>query len=210
MRAFLFLMTFVLTPCVAAAGQLAVTVKDATGQPVANAVVTFAPAAGGRPAPAKEPGRYVVTQTEVRFDPFVIVVPVGAEVDFPNKDKVRHHVYSFSPAKKFELKLYGRDETRHVTFDQPGVVALGCNIHDQMMGFVFVADTPYVAKSGANGEVVLDNLPAGPGVITVWHPFQRSRFNQSAQSLTVPAQGQAHAAFSLNVKAPPPEKTPLL
>ena len=209
MRAILFLITLILTPCVAAAGQLAVTVKDAAGQPAANAVVTFTPAAG-HPAAAREAGPYVVTQAEVHFDPFVIVVPVGAQVDFPNKDKVRHHVYSFSKAKRFELKLYGRDETRHVTFDQPGVVALGCNIHDQMMGFIFVTDTPYVAKSGANGEVVFDNLPAGPGVITVWHPFQRSRLNESAQPLTVPAQGQARAAFSLNLKAPPPDKTPLL
>jgi plastocyanin len=209
MRALLFLIALVLTPCVAAAGQLVVTVKDAGGQPVANAVVTFAPAAGHPPA-AREAGPFVVSQAEVHFDPFVIVVPVGAQVDFPNKDKVRHHVYSFSKAKRFELKLYGRDETRHVTFDQPGVVALGCNIHDQMMGFIFVADTPYVAKSGANGEVVLDNLPAGPGVLTVWHPFQRSRLNESAQTLSVPAQGQGHAAFSLNLKAPPPDKSPLL
>jgi len=209
MRTFLVALVLLLTPVMATAGQIVVALKDAAGQPVANAVVTFAPAAG-HPAPARESGPYVVTQAKVHFDPFVIVAPVGAQVDFPNKDKVRHHVYSFSKAKRFELKLYGRDETRHVTFDQPGVVALGCNIHDQMVGFVFVTDTPYVAKSGADGEVVLDNLPAGPGVLTVWHPFQRSRYNESAQPLTVPAQGQAHAAFSLNLKAPPPDKTPLL
>jgi plastocyanin len=209
MRAFLILLSLLLAPSVALAGQIVVALKDAAGHPVANAVITFRPAAG-HPAPLKEAGPYVVSQTEVHFDPFVIVVPVGAEVDFPNKDKVRHHVYSFSKAKHFELKLYGRDETRHVTFDQPGVVALGCNIHDQMMGFVFVADTPFVAKSGADGEVTLDNLPAGPGVLTVWHPFQRSRYNESAQTLVVPAQGQTYAAFSLNLKAPPPDKTPLL
>ena len=209
MRGFLALLLLLTAPSVAAAGQVMVTVKDGLGQPVANAVVTFRPAAG-HPVLARPAGAHVVSQAEVRFDPFVIVVPVGTEVEFPNKDKVRHHVYSFSPAKRFELKLYGRDETRRVTFDQPGVVSLGCNIHDQMMGFVFVSDTPYVAKTGANGEVVIDGLPAGSGTLTVWHPFQRSRYNEVSETLAAPAQGQVRAAVNLSLRAPPPDKAPLL
>ncbi|MGZ3279472.1 MAG: methylamine utilization protein [Caulobacteraceae bacterium] len=181
--------------------------KDLTGQPVANAVVAFRPASGG-PAPTRTSQTYQVTQADIRFNPFVLIVPVGAEVQFPNKDKVRHHVYSFSPAKRFELKLYGKDDTRRVTFDLPGVVSLGCNIHDQMMGFVFVSDTPYVAKTGPNGEAVLDGLPSGPGTITVWHPFLRGRYNEMAQSLSIPNQGATRAAFALNLHPPPPNKTP--
>jgi len=209
MRILIALMALLLAPAAAAAGQLVVAVKDAAGQPVANAVVAFRPA-GGRAAAAREPGTYVVTQADVRFSPFVIVAPVGSEVLFPNKDKVRHHVYSFSQPKRFELKLYGRDETRRVIFDQPGVVSLGCNIHDQMMGFVFVSDTPYVAKTGPSGEVTLDDLPAGAGTVTVWHPFQRSRLNEVSEAQQIPAQGAAHAAFAMTLRAPPEGKAPSL
>jgi plastocyanin len=188
----------------ARASDLVVSLKDAAGQPVENAVVTFHPAAG---APAPRPtGSYVVAQADIRFEPFVLVAPVGASVQFPNHDKVRHHVYSFSPAKRFELKLYGRDETRSVTFDHPGAVSLGCNIHDQMMGFVYITDTPYTAKSGAHGEVVLENVPPGPGTLTVWQPFLKARRNEKTEAVTVPAQGQAHADFSLDLRPAPAGK----
>lgn len=182
-----------------------VAVKDAAGQPVPNAVVVFRPASGA-PAPARTTETYQVTQSDIRFTPSVIIVPVGAEVQFPNRDKVRHHVYSFSPAKRFELKLYGKDESRRITFDQAGVVSLGCNIHDQMVGFVYVTNTPYAVKTGANGEAMLEGLPAGPGTVTVWHPFLRSRYNEMAQSLGIPGQGAVRAAFSLNLHPPPADK----
>ena len=185
----------------ARASDLVVSLKDASGQPVENAVVAFHPAAE-TPAP-RPAGSYVVTQADIRFEPFVLVAPVGAEVQFPNHDKVRHHVYSFSPAKRFELKLYGRDETRSITFDHPGAVSLGCNIHDQMMGFIYITDTPYTAKSGPRGEVVLENVPPGGGTLTVWQPFLKARRNEMTQSISIPAQGQAHAAFSLDLRPAP-------
>jgi plastocyanin len=188
----------------ARASDLVVSLKDAAGQPVENAVVMFHPAAGA--TPPRPTGSYVMTQADIRFEPFVLVAPVGAAVQFPNHDKVRHHVYSFSPAKRFELKLYGRDETRSVTFDRPGAVSLGCNIHDQMMGFVYITDTPYTAKSGPHGEVVLENLPSGAGTLTVWQPFLKTRRNEMIQSVSVPAQGQAHAAFSLELRPAPAGK----
>src|SRR4030095_2461510 len=96
---------------------------DAGGKPVANAVVTLRPAAGAaRPMPV---GRgYTVSQKDLQFHPFVLVVPAGATVSFPNFDPTKHHVYSFSPAKRFELKLFARDQSRSVKFDTPGVVAL--------------------------------------------------------------------------------------
>lgn len=182
-----------------------VAVKDAAGQPVPNAVVVFQPASGVA-ARTRANETYQVTQSDIRFTPSVIIVPVGAEVLFPNKDKVRHHVYSFSPAKRFELKLYGKDESRRITFDQPGVVSLGCNIHDQMVGFVFVTNSPYAVKTSANGEATLEGLPAGAGTVTVWHPFLRGRNNEMAQSLSIPGQGAARAAFSLNLHPPPTDK----
>lgn len=190
------------------AAELRVSVKDLSGAPVPSAVVVFRPASGS-PTP-RVAGPYQITQADIRFNPSVIVVPVGATVQFPNKDKVRHHVYSFSPVKRFELKLYGKDESRSITFDQPGVVSLGCNIHDQMIGFVFVADTPYAVKTSADGEAVLGGLPAGPGTATVWHPFLWTRFNEMAQPLSVPAQGEARATFSLKLHAPAIGKAPVL
>ena len=104
-------------------------------------------------------------QHNIAFDPHVLIVPVGSTVGFPNLDKVRHHVYSFSKVKKFDLKLYGRDETRSVVFDKAGVVALGCNIHDSMSGFIIVVDTPYAMKTDANGRVVIANVPAGSATV---------------------------------------------
>ena len=167
MRALVVLLLLLALPVPVWAGDLTVELKTAAGQPAGDAVVSFKPAGG---VPAATPARYAaplrVEQNNIHFDPFILIVPVGAEVSFPNRDKVRHHVYSFSPAKRFELKLYGRDETRKVTFDRAGVVALGCNIHDQMIGFVVVLDTPYAAKVGPTGEVTLANLPPGGGVLT--------------------------------------------
>src|ERR1700744_598179 len=103
---------FVAPPVLAA--DLTVSLKSATGTPVANAVVSFRPAAGV-PTPRPQ-GRYEMVQENIQFHPFVLIVPVGASVSFPNHDRVRHHVYSFSAAKRFQLKLYGREETRAVQF----------------------------------------------------------------------------------------------
>ena len=143
-------------------------VRTPHGGPVADAVVSVdAPYSG----PIKFAWPYRMAQQNIRFDPFVLVVPVGADVAFPNLDKVRHHVYSFSPAKTFELKLYGHDETRVVHFDKPGIVQLGCNIHDSMIAFIVVVDTPYAAKTDAQGMAVIHGVPAGAQPVKVWRPY---------------------------------------
>jgi len=160
----------------ALAGDVRVDVRDGAGRPVPNAVVMVRPA-GGIPAgkAMKVSWPMVLAQQNVQFTPYVLIVPVGSSVSFPNKDKVRHHVYSFSAPKKFELKLYGRDETRTVTFDKPGAVSLGCNIHDTMMAFIYVTETPYAAKSGADGTATVQDVPAGAGQLMVWHPDLKAR-----------------------------------
>jgi len=182
------------------AADLAVTLKTPSGQPVADAVVSFKPASGAGASRAEGP--YVMNQENIQFHPFVLIVPVGAEVSFPNHDKVRHHVYSFSQAKRFELKLYGREETRTVRFDRPGVVALGCNIHDTMSAFIDVVDTPYAAKTDARGEIVLSDLPAGAGVLTIWHPYLKAPSNLQTRSIAV--SGSSRQAYVLDLRAPPP------
>lgn len=185
----------------AAAADLTVVVKGPDGAPVRDAVVTLKPAKPVAPAPIRFSWPYEVSQQNIQFNPFVLIVPVGSDVTFPNKDKVRHHVYSFSPTKKFELKLYGREDQRTVRFDKVGVVALGCNIHDQMIGYVYVVDTPLAARTGADGVAVIRNAPAGAAAMTVWQPYLRAARNQMARNITVPQAG-GRESVTADVRAP--------
>ncbi len=171
-----------------AAAPVAITVQGPTGAPIAGAVVTIE--VPGRAAPAPR-GPYLIEQRDIQFQPRVLIVPVGAAVGFPNRDKVRHHVYSFSKPKKFDLRLYGREDTRSVVFDKPGVVSLGCNIHDLMSGVVFVTATPFAAQAGANGRVAWADVPAGGAVLRVWHPSIRAPGNSLSRPVTVGAAGYA-------------------
>lgn len=169
----------------ALAGPVVVEVRGADGRPLAGAVVTLT--LPGQPAPSPR-GAYAVEQRDIRFQPSVLIVPVGATVAFPNRDRVRHHVYSFSKARRFDLKLYGREDTRTVTFDRAGPVALGCNIHDAMNGVVFVTDTPFAAQTDAGGTVRF-NAPAGRGTLTVWHPSIRAAGNVRVQPVAITPAG---------------------
>jgi plastocyanin len=184
----------------AAAADLVVRVTTPSGAPVRDAVVTVRAKGAASHGPIRFSWPYVMTQKGMQFDPFVLIVPVGAVVAFPNRDPYRHHVYSFSPAKPFELKLYGNDVTRTVKFEKPGVVALGCNIHDQMTAFIRVVDTPYAAKSGANGEALIEGLPTGAVTISVWHPYLKGGRDLTRQA-TLGAKG-ARVAVTANLSRP--------
>jgi plastocyanin len=164
------------------AATVAIDVRAIDGKPLVGAVVTVESA---KPGAAAVRGQYIVEQKDIAFQPRILIVPLGATVGFPNRDKVRHHVYSFSKPKKFDLKLYGREEARTVTFDKPGVVALGCNIHDSMSGFVYVTATPYAALTDGTGRVSIAGVPAGAARVTVWHPSIRSPGGTASQSITV-------------------------
>ena len=151
----------------ASAGSLRVQVLDSAGKPLEGAVVSLVSDAARRavrPLPEQE-----VSQENKQFVPAVRVVTVGTLVRFPNRDSVRHHVYSFSPTKKFEIKLYAGTPAAPVLFDQPGVAVLGCNIHDQMVGWVVVLDTPYFAQTDAQGQALLEGIPAGAHQLRAWH-----------------------------------------
>lgn len=183
MRRFALLCS-VMVPMAAHAATADITVRGADGRPLADAVVMIESAA--RPAgPIRFPWPMVMAQENISFTPHVLIVPVGATVSFPNRDRVRHHVYSVSKPKKFDIKLYGREETRSEKFDQPGVVALGCNIHDQMSGFIIVVDTPYAAQADAQGHVRLTGVPGGAATVKVWSPSLRVPGNQLAQAVTI-------------------------
>lgn len=148
-----------------AARAATLTVTDAGGRPLKEAVVSVvvdAPPAVAAPAAS-------IQQVGRRFEPTVTVVQTGTPVAFPNNDTVRHHVYSFSPAKRFEIKLYIGTPTQPIVFDKPGIVTLGCNIHDRMLAWVVVVDSPHFAKTDAAGAAVLA-VPAGRHRLRVWHP----------------------------------------
>ena len=170
------------------AGELRAVVRDRKGQPVENAVV-LAMAADRRPIEAPKPTRSVVDQINKEFVPYVKPIYVGSPVYFPNKDNIRHHVYSFSPAKKFELPLYAGTAAPPVLFDKPGVVVLGCNIHDWMIGYIYVADTPFFAKTGSDGLATVATLPEGEYLVRVWHPDMEETEQATIKRLTLGTDG---------------------
>jgi plastocyanin len=177
-------------------------VTDQSGKPVLDAVVALVPV-GGAP-PVLHPAPAVMDQVNKQFVPPVLAVVVGTPVSFPNRDNIRHHVYSFSSTKKFELPLYMGTPSTPVVFDKPGPVALGCNIHDWMVAYVYVVATPYFVKTGADGRARLEGLPAGPYEARVWHP--RLRGETTGRPITLAGDEDGHVTFSLTLR---PDARPL-
>jgi plastocyanin len=182
------------------AATLEVLVRTDEGEPVADAVVTVVPAVSGSRQATSFPWPLRIGQRDMQFDPSVLIVPAGAQVAFPNYDKVRHHVYSFSPTKKFEIQLYGKDETRSVSFPVAGVVAIGCNIHDAMSAFIYVSDTPYAAKTDAAGKVRVSGLPTGAATMRIWHPQSTSPQQQTEQPVTLTPDDTNTTAVDLDLR----------
>ena len=150
----------------ALAGMVTVDVTTRSAATAADTVIVFDPL-DAAPGPGHETA--VIDQVNKRFVPRVSVVRTGTAITFPNSDRIRHQVYSFSPAKTFTLKLYAGSPHTAVIFDQAGLVILGCNIHDSMLAYVGVVDSPYFAKLGDSGTATL-NLPAGRYRLRTWHP----------------------------------------
>jgi plastocyanin len=148
------------------AASLTARVIDQQGKPLANAVLTLQGPAGKTPLVLKAD----MDQRNQDFVPKVLVVHSNTQVAFPNSDNIRHQVYSFSPAKRFELRLYGGTPSEPLLFDRPGLVVLGCNIHDWMLGYIYVTDDPWFAVSDVNGMVKFEQMPVGQYSATLWHP----------------------------------------
>lgn len=136
-------------------------------------------------------------QKAKQFDPNVLVIPVGTAVTFPNRDTVRHHVYSFSPAKSFELKLYAGVPANPVVFDKAGIAILGCNIHDAMTAWILVVDTPFYGRAADTGVVAMGQVPAGNYRLRVWHPSLPVGAPAADQALVVGAT-DSNTTFRLN------------
>ncbi len=146
-----------------------VSLADRDGAPLAGVAVFFA-AVDRDTVPAGPVAAATMDQMDLEFVPRFLVIQRGAEVDFPNHDSVNHHVYSFSAANAFELPLYKGEQHSPVSFEQPGVVILGCNIHDRMLGYILVVDTPYFAISDATGQAFVDDIPPGDYRLAAWSP----------------------------------------
>ena len=155
-------------------------VVDRDGRGVADVVVAATPVAalpaaatapGAKPGPSPSLKPAVMDQRNREFMPRVLVVGVGSSVEFPNNDSVSHQVYSFSAAKHFQLPLYKGQPHPPVVFDKPGLVVLGCNIHDAMVGYVYVTDAPYFGTTETAGRLTLKELPVGEYQIVVWGPY---------------------------------------
>jgi plastocyanin len=177
------------------AGSLDVTVKDAKGVLVPDAVV-YAIGNGAKSSPRQT----VIDQRDKQFIPYVTALQVGTSVFFPNSDNVRHHVYSFSPAKKFELPLYAGVPAQPVTFDKEGFVTLGCNIHDWMIAYVAVLTTPYFQVTGKEGRAFLTNLPSGQYSVEVWQPSLKGTPEKFAQHVDLAASTAKELLFTLDLK----------
>jgi len=186
------------TGAVYSASEVSVTVGDDKGTAVEGAVVIAEPLQG--PPRPRSGQMALMDQRNLRFVPDVLVVQTGTAVTFPNSDQVRHHVYSFSIAKKFELSLYAGKPSAPVIFDHPGLVTLGCNIHDNMLGYVWVTDSPWYGRTDREGRIVLRDLPTGEYNVRVWHALSNATDSQVEQRLSV-KDGQA-GALSFRFKRP--------
>jgi plastocyanin len=191
MRPLLCLSALLCAAAPALAATVQVQMQDGEGKPLADAVVFLESkeaAAAAKPLQGME-----IAQANKQFVPQVRVVTVGTSVQFPNRDTVRHHVYSFSETKRFELKLYTASTASPIVFDKPGIAVLGCNIHDSMVAWVVVVPTPYFGRSGPDGKLSLDNLPAGNYRLRTWHIRLPVGAPALDQALTVSATGASVA-----------------
>ena len=181
------------------AATLEARVEDPKGRPCADAVIAVRAKNAGA-VPAGDLEVQVIDQVDKEFVPRVRAVRVGTPISFPNGDDIRHHVYSFSDAKKFELPLYKGTPTAPVIFDQPGVVVLGCNIHDWMMAYVYVLDTPYFGITGPDGTVRIQGLPPGEYDVEVLHPRAKGSGDDRRTSVRIAETSPEPVSFRIRLK----------
>jgi plastocyanin len=166
----------------ACGGTISVRASLVDHKPFAGAVITAQGSAARAPV---APISAIVDQVNLAFVPDIIVIPVGSTVEFPNSDSVSHQIYSFSATKRFQLPLYHGKPYPPVHFDQPGVVTLGCNIHDKMVGYIFVTDAGYFGRTDASGNWTATNVPRGTYHVRLWHPLLRDSVASLEREVTV-------------------------
>ena len=189
------------------AAEISLTLVDRDGHGVEDAVMTATPV-GTKTAPILPAKTAVMDQRNRAFVPRVLAIGLGTRVEFPNNDSVSHQVYSFSPAKRFQLPLYKGEVHPPVTFDQAGLVVLGCNIHDSMVGYIYVTPAPYFGTTNPAGALELKDLPKGDYQIAVWSPYIADEAASLTRTVHVEADDSAseHIALRLPLRAQPEPK----
>lgn len=180
------------------AASIFVQVVAPTGAALPDAAVYAEPVSG--PALPKFQKTTEIQQKGRKFLPLTTVVQVGTNISFPNNDTVRHHVYSLSPAKVFDLKLYAGEPENPIYFDKPGTVVVGCNIHDQMVAYIHVVPTPHFAKTDISGKARLDGIASGTYRLKAWHASLPPSAQIPEQQITLTASDVA-ANFTFNMNA---------
>ena len=197
MRSLFTFAILLITSPLALAGDLQVHIAENDGTPIYDAVVEII----SPEIPVPEDWDYtgLMDQVDKEFIDNVVMVVAGSYVNFPNSDDIQHHVYSFSDTKSFELPLYSGDEAEPVLFDVPGIAVVGCNIHDWMLGSIYVGESHLMAKSDDQGMAVISDLPAGDYTFQVWHERARRRDQFSTFEVTIPASGTATVELSMDL-----------
>jgi plastocyanin len=183
----------ILSSAPAHASVVTIAVNDGHGRPVANAVVELTADLAAPAAENHVAAKAVIDQRHETFLPLVSVIRKGGEVVFTNNDTTMHQVYSFSAIKQFQFEIDQGQRSQPVVFDKAGVASIGCNIHDQMITYVYVADTPFAAITDAKGHAQFADVPAGAYHVNVWHPQLAPGKPAPSQALAVPAAGASLA-----------------
>lgn len=185
------------------AAELTVTVVDQQGKPLPLAVVSVVGSVEGVGAP---PTTAAMDQKQQLFDPFVLTVPVGSEVSFPNSDNIRHQVYSFSATKPFELPLYSNQQAPTLNFPQAGVVVLGCNIHDHMRAYIYVSPHQQSVTTNSAGQATVSIADSGAAQLRIWYPRMGEQVTEEQQVTVTSSQQQVQVslAVSPDAQTPPP------
>ena len=192
----LLLITLII-PISSFAEDFSVIVNSASGKNIKDAVVTLT---SKNKRKLKTGTTYVIDQINKTYVPHVTIIPAGNKISFPNKDNIRHHVYSFSETKKFELPLYEGTPTSPVTFNKSGIAVLGCNIHDWMRAYIFISDTPYYGLSGESGSVTIKNIPKGKYSLRVWHPRLKNKSKDKATIINVTSKQPSPYQATISLK----------
>jgi plastocyanin len=187
--------------CPAFGGAVSVHLTDADGSLLADAVISLH---GGPVEFHGTPPVAVLEQRDLQFSPSVLAIRVGTEVSFPNLDRVAHHVYSFSETRRFELRLYRGTPDSPVRFQRPGTVVLGCNIHDWMLAYIHVVDSPWFEVADGVQTPRIEDVPAGSYELRVWHPRLRGEAARHSQMIQVGASEDVRLEMALEVDPPDP------
>ena len=184
--------------------EVRVSVVDRKDRAVPNVVVYAEPKFTAR---SSNPAQAVMNQVNGHFAPHILVVETGTDIVFPNTDVVSHHVYSFSEANRFELPLYKGMAHPPRKFDKPGLVVLGCNIHDNMLGYVLIVDSPHFALTDEDGSANIPDLAPGEYTIRVWTPRAQESDVPDGEEMVLDATSLAHVDFRFSARLHPPHES---